>query len=815
MMDPVVMQINRPPRSPFRLPKLPHFSERSSKIITITAAVVICISMIIFVAASAITNSSSFRKSHGMDTANGNVPTQTNGTVASPAALPGGTSAIGKGGSSNINSPVVNIKATPSSVPLGGVSHLEWSATNNPSSCTASDDWSGNKAASGAENTPVLGKQQAYMFTLTCKNASGTGFATVSVGVITQGGSGSVVARPTVTLAANPSSIYVNDKSTLVWSSTNNPTSCTASGSWSGGKAASGSENTAAIAEVTTNTYTLTCKNDAGSGFATTTVNSTTPPANLPVVTIGSSTIGSVTPGGSTTITWSVSNNPTACTGGDDWSGAKAARGSETVGPLNTIKTYSFKLTCSNAAGVAFDSVPVRVIPKAPDVTLTANPTSITLGDHSTLTWSATNSPTSCTASGGWSGTKAASGSQSTGALNTAKVYTYSLSCTNAGGTGFANDVSVQVNNPPAPVVSLSINPISTTVGNSATLSWSATNNPSTCTASGAWTGTKAANGTQSTGNLGTAKTFTYNLVCSNAGGSDSASVSITVTSNTPAATKPSITIAVNPTTIGTGSSSTISWTVANSPTSCTASGAWSGSKSASGSTSTGVISAAGSQTYTLTCSNSAGSATGSATLNVLATPTISISLSPASITAGGNSTLSWNVGNNPTSCSGGGSWSGTKAASGSQTVTQNSAGTYTYSISCTNSGGTSSQSAVLNVTAPRATYCGGQTPCYGKSDLAAHSNVGNCWGYNIDWVINITQYAPHHKGGTSAGSLESPTATCNHDLAPILNGSASIPGFKAQGGAVKHNHNAGTKNNAATNPLNSYFVGFYDPNKP
>jgi peptidoglycan/xylan/chitin deacetylase (PgdA/CDA1 family) len=69
-------------------------------------------------------------------------------------------------------------------------------------------------------------------------------------------------------------------------------------------------------------------------------------------------------------------------------------------------------------------------------VTLTATPSTLTTGQSSTIAWSATNTPTSCTASGDWTGAKATTGTQSTGVLATAKTYTYTLACTNAGGTG-------------------------------------------------------------------------------------------------------------------------------------------------------------------------------------------------------------------------------------------------------------------------------------------------------------------------------------------------------------------------------------------
>ena len=68
----------------------------------------------------------------------------------------------------------------------------------------------------------------------------------------------------------------------------------------------------------------------------------------------------------------------------------------------------------------------------APTVSIAANPTSVSSGGSSTLTWSSTNA-TSCTASGGWSGTKATSGTQSLS--NLTSTATYTLTCTGTGGS--------------------------------------------------------------------------------------------------------------------------------------------------------------------------------------------------------------------------------------------------------------------------------------------------------------------------------------------------------------------------------------------
>jgi hypothetical protein len=77
-----------------------------------------------------------------------------------------------------------------------------------------------------------------------------------------------------------------------------------------------------------------------------------------------------------------------------------------------------------------------------PVVGLVANPTSITVGGSSVLTWSAVNA-TQCTAAGGWSGTKNFTGGTQT--VTPALTSTYSLSCTSVTGAATAS-VTVTVN---------------------------------------------------------------------------------------------------------------------------------------------------------------------------------------------------------------------------------------------------------------------------------------------------------------------------------------------------------------------------------
>src|SRR5690348_13984888 len=80
----------------------------------------------------------------------------------------------------------------------------------------------------------------------------------------------------------------------------------------------------------------------------------------------------------------------------------------------------------------------------SPTVSLSASPGSVSKGAASMLSWSSTN-VTSCTASGGWSGTMTTSGSKSTGALTSSKAYT--LACSGSGGS-VSRSVTVNVTTP-------------------------------------------------------------------------------------------------------------------------------------------------------------------------------------------------------------------------------------------------------------------------------------------------------------------------------------------------------------------------------
>ncbi|MCA9364377.1 MAG: hypothetical protein KC736_00590, partial [Candidatus Moranbacteria bacterium] len=121
--------------------------------------------------------------------------------------------------------------------------------------------------------------------------------------------------------------------------------------------------------------------------------------------------------------------------------------------------------TCQGSNGGSTRScTATRQSVPTPTLTLQASPSSVSYNSSSTLSWSSTNT-TSCTAFSGWTGSKATSGSESTGNLTTSQTYT--LSCTGPGGS-ITRSVEVNVG-PSVPAV---LPPVCSADGTSAQVRW-------------------------------------------------------------------------------------------------------------------------------------------------------------------------------------------------------------------------------------------------------------------------------------------------------------------------------------------------------
>lgn len=264
-------------------------------------------------------------------------------------------------------------------------------------------------------------------------------------------------------------------------------------------------------------------------------VNVTAPPPIAPTVDLkinGSDGPISITSGSSATLSWTTTNTPTTCTASNGWSGSKSVSGgSQSTGAL--VSSQMYVISCTNINGTATDQVTVNMgATPAPTVGLSLSPTSVTSGQTTTLTWNVTNA-TSCTGSGYWSGSKNASGGTEV-SFAISSPSTFTLSCTGPGGSNSDTEVVGLIASPPPPTVAISATPLSIIDGQSTNITWTVSD-ANTCTASTwpyspNWNGSKSiSGGTQSSGALVPNGTYTFTLACTNAQGTDQASVSVNV----------------------------------------------------------------------------------------------------------------------------------------------------------------------------------------------------------------------------------------------------------------------------------------------
>jgi len=656
-----------------------------------------------------------------------------NGGPAAASTDSGGdivvTPGAGQAASGKLLAPSVNFEMRPASIKQGQTSAAVWT-TSGASSCTATGDWSGTVSVNNPRGTTIGPMMTAGTFTygLSCTGAGGTTAVNTALGVGT-------VPAPTIQLTLTPSSITPGNAVVITWSTTN-ASSCTATGGtgadgWAGSKAIANATGftTGVITSVGDYNYNLTCTGTGGvtEQSALLNVSTAAPPAAPTVSFAAQPTV--ILPGQATSFTWTT-NNATSCaasggSGADAWSGAEpTSSGGTSSGPVATAGVYSYVLTCAGPGGSTAQSVTVVVsaAPQPPGVTVSiqATPAGIVAGQAAALTWSSTNAD-SCTASGSWSGSEPLVGNAvSTGTLtapgNTPTNYSFTLLCSGAGGSA-SGTASVTVSPAPAAVTSFAASPPAISTGQTTTLTWT-TSAATSCTASGGtgsdgWGGSVGVSSSgMAVGPINTAGTYVYSLICTGPGGTgapQSVSVQVNPITSPPASVT---SFSASPSTIQVGQSTYLTWST-NSATACIAGGgagsAWSGSVGTSGTAfNTGAINSVGSYIFTLSCTGPGGAASpSSVVVNVTSVPQpaagiTAFSIYPTSITTGQAASLSWST-SNATSCTGSGDtgtgvWNGSvgTASSGFSTGALTTPGNYSYTLTCSGPGGTSTPSTVI-----------------------------------------------------------------------------------------------------------------------
>jgi len=260
------------------------------------------------------------------------------------------------------------------------------------------------------------------------------------------------------------------------------------------------------------------------------------------------------------------------------------------------LAAAAFLMGCTNA-------FPTITQPQAPVImTFAASPEAITAGASTTLSWTTTGA-TSISVTPGTFASTSASGSMT---LSPATTTTYTLTATNSTGTTTAT-VMVTVNEPSLPTISsFTASPTGITLGGASTLSWVTSGATTLTITPGTFASTDASGST----GVSPETTTTYVLTATNAAGSMTATATVTVN----AQTLPVInSFTANPTSITSGSSSTLTWSTSGATGIAITPGTFT-STAASGSM---MVSPTATATYTLTATNAAGNNTATAKVTV------------------------------------------------------------------------------------------------------------------------------------------------------------------------------------------------------
>ncbi len=529
-----------------------------------------------------------------------------------------------------------------------------------------------------------------------------------------------------------------------------------------------------------------------------TAVPTTPPPSPTPPPSTGGPTIDfrveppTIRLGEQATLIWSATN-ATSCQAGGSWGGIKATSGSEPAQPWSTT---TYRLTCTDSGGKSATKTVTLTVSGAlpPELTLSAEPSTIQLGQSTTLSWESRNTRL-CSGSGDWSGAKALT-SQET--LSPTKTSTYFMTCGGPGGiiTKLVQVIVTPAGTTPPPTISFTVDPPTIRRGEQATLFWSTTDATS-CQAGGGWGGIKDPSGGESVQPL---STQSYRLTCTGDGGVNTATVTLVVSG----ALEPTLNFHAEPDTISTGQTSTLIWDSQNADT-CTASGDWSGGKAL---TNQEIVSPLQTSTYVLTCQGQGGIATQSAVVTVSGVvnppppptdpnaPSIDwFSADPSSVELPGTLiSLSWST-SNITGCRG--NWRSAFGQPPTSALPPSLSGyparairDFVYTLTCTGTDGkTYKATATVEITTPAPTPPppgGGPPATHSLSGTVISDTGAGLSGVTVN-LVNQSNFYPSSTTTDATGNFRftglndgsykvEPMSTAGNDFSPPLQ-MASIAG--------------------------------------
>jgi DnaJ-class molecular chaperone len=681
------------------------------------------------------------------NTLDSNVVADENAPTAASYAFTGSSSgsylawiaAFKASGSSVVTpAPTATLTASPASITSGSSATLTYSSTN-AMSCTGT-----NFTASGTSGSVSVSPTTSTTYSITCTGTGGTSpsaSATVTVSANTTPPTVTITA-PSGQLAANTTSTTLsattNENATCAWSNTSGAafasmTTFTTTGGMSHSTTLTGLTNGSSYT-----TY-VECKDTYGN-ISSPSSTSYSIAAAIPTATLTASPT-SITSGKSATLTYS-SSNATSCTGSGFT--ASGTSGSVSVSPT-TSTTYS--ITCTGSGGTSPSesaTVTVSANTTPPSVPTNLSATAVS-SSQINLTWTASTDSAGTLAgydiyrNGSKVGTSATNSYSDTG-LSAATTYTYTVSAYDAAGNTSAQSSSASATTQASSSGSSGTNLVTNGGFETGSLTgWTLSGND------GLFDGTpQLAAGTDHP------YAGTYALDAGPVGSDGDITQNITTSA---------------------GDQYQVSFWLANwggSPDDFTAE--WNGQSLVSFTN----AAAQGYTEYTYTVS-----ATSASTplqfdfrqdpsewtldnVSVVQTsgttspaPTATLTASPASITSGQSSTLTWSS-SNATSCTG----TNFTASGTSGSVSVSPTTSTTYSITCTGSGGSVSQSASVTVTSTTNT-----TPPSVPAGLSAtavsSSQINLTWTASTDSAGTLSGYDIYRNGtkvGTSATNSYSDT---------------------------------------------------------
>jgi hypothetical protein len=446
--------------------------------------------------------------------------------------------------------PLINILTViPSSMNIGDSATLQWNVTDATSVFIEPNI--GYVPLSGSQ---VVSPSYTTDYVLTASNAGNmvTSSTTLTVNPYTSYNPSYPVPYPTASLGVlpivnffdiNPPVVNPGSSSTMQWNVSDADNVFIDNGI--GDVPLS---STMTITPSATTVYTLTASNIHGSvsSLATVIVN---PPAGVPAVLTFSATPGNIAAGNSSTLQWNVTGATSVSI--NRGIGNVPLSGTISVSPAVTT---SYTLTAVNSSGSVMASTTLTVTPPAGPpviISFTSNPSSIIAGHSSLLQWSVAGA-TSVSIDQGI-GAVPVSGTR---LVSPGATTVYTLTATNGSGFVSASTTVTLTQSTGLPaILRFSVYPTSIIPDGFATLQWQVGGAASISIDQGV--GAVASDGELK---VSPATTRTYTLTATNSAGSVTASVTVTVITETG---RPFIDLfSASPTVIPFGRKSTLQWQV-------------------------------------------------------------------------------------------------------------------------------------------------------------------------------------------------------------------------------------------------------------